>query len=69
MDNSQSKNETYQKTKPQTINENMEDCECYRQADVLDQTRLRAPTFPSQNNYLRDLGRKNAAQSSTIRES
>jgi len=44
MDNSQPKNETTQKTTEQTINEN-KDCKCYRQADVLDQTRLRAPSL------------------------
>jgi hypothetical protein len=42
MDNSQSRNETNRNTTEQIINENAEDCECYRQADVLDQTRLRA---------------------------
>jgi hypothetical protein len=36
MDNSQSKNETNQETTVQTINENIKDCKCYRQADVLD---------------------------------
>jgi hypothetical protein len=47
MDSSQSRNETNRNTTEQIINENAEDCECYRQADVLDQTRLRALTLSS----------------------
>ena len=45
MDDTQPENEMTQKTTEQTFNEKIKNCKCYRQADVLDQTRLRALTL------------------------